>query len=1018
MRLPRLAIQNHQFTLVLVALLFTLGVVSFLTMPRSEDPSVQPAGASVFVIYPGATPADIEELIVDPLETAINEIEDINRLNGSAEDGIGIIGVEFTSGNDPDEKYSEFVQKVNSVRNQLPDDIFSIELLKWSIADVNILQIALLSESESYARLEEEADNLKRKLEKAPGVRRVETHAIPQQEVRIAVKLEKMAAFKISLNQLMGALQAANQNIPGGFLDIDTKRYNIQTSGSYESLNDIKNTIVHAGNGKIVYLKDVADVFFAHEETKYLARVNDVPAVFVTVQQKDKTNIFSVMQEVKAQIDKFKEELPPTISVEYVFDQSVSVANRLNTFFGNLLQGLVLVGLVVFVAVGYRAAGIVIMVIPFSLLFGIGFIDLSGYGLQQMTIAGLVIALGLLVDNAIVVTENIARFMRLGYSRFEAAAQGTSQVAWAIVSATVTTVLAFVPMMMMGNVTGDFIRSMPLTVIYTLMASLFLSLTFTPYLSSKFLNVEKSSKRRLRQWMNKFVETHYRRTLDRALNKPVFFVVLAVVVFLSSFALFPIIGVSFFPKAEKPQFIIDITTPSGTNLAETDRVAQDVERALGEFDNVRYVVANVGHGNPRIYYNVFPQRDRATYAQIFVQLQEFELKDFYDTLHALRERFADYPGAKIEVKEFEQGPHVEAPIAIRLLGDNLEVLETISREVEDMFLSTPGTINVNNPLSTSKTDLYVKINREKAGMLGVPLVEIDKAIRAGMSGLTISRYRDPEGEEFDIVVRLPYKDKARLEDFSKIYITSMTGAAIPLKSVAAIEFKATQKQIDHYNMERTVIITSDVADDFSVDGVTREIVAKVDGYDFPKGYRYSIGGELESREESFGGMLQAIIVALIGIFAVLVLQFKSYNQPLIVFSAIPLAFIGSVLALLITGHSFSFTAFIGLTSLVGIVVNNSIILVDYTNQLRAEGKDVVSALKEAGETRFIPIVLTTATTVGGLLPLTLIGGSLFAPMGWTIIGGLMVSTFLTLVIVPVLYKLLTKVNGEAKAAAA
>ena len=1008
MRLPRLAIENHQFTLVVVTLLLALGLVSFFTMPRSEDPAVQPAGASVFVVYPGATPADIEELIIEPLEEAINEIEDIKSMDGTAEDGIGIVGVEFESGSDPDEKYSEFVQKVNNVRNELPGDVLSIELLKWSIADVNIMQIALLSDSESYRRLDRDAEELKRELEKAPGVRRVDTHAIPQQQVRVAVKLDKMAAYQISLNQLLGSIQAANQNIPGGYLDIDTKRFNIQTSGSYESIDEIQNTIVHAGNGKVVYLEDVADVFFEYENEKYIVRVNGTPAVFVTVQQKENTNIFDVMDGVKQRIEDFKVELPNTIHVEYVFDQSISVADRLNGFFSNLLQGLVLVGIVVFLAVGYRAAGIVMMAIPFSILIGIGFIDLSGYGLQQMTIAGLVIALGLLVDNAIVVTENISRFMRLGHSRPEAAARGTSQVGWAIVSATVTTVLAFVPMMLMGNVTGDFIRSMPLTVVYTLTASLVLSLTFTPYLSSRLLNVEKSSKRRIRQWMNQFVETYYRRTLDRALRKPLLFVLLAVTVFVASFALFPLVGVSFFPKAEKPQFMININTPSGTTLDETNRVTRDVETVLSEFDNVHYVAANIGHGNPRIYYNVFPKRDRSTHAQIFVQLNDFRLNEFYDTLHALRERFAEYPGAKIEVKEFEQGPYVEAPIAIRILGDHLQTLETLSRDVEDMFLTTPGTINVNNPLSTSKTDLYVKINRDKAGLLGVPLVEIDKAIRAGISGLTVSQYRDPQGEQFDIVVRLPYEDKPTLEDFSKIYVPSMSGASIPLKSVATVEFKATPMQIAHYNMERTVIITSDVLEGYSVDQVTKAILEKLDTYEFPQGYRYSIGGELESREESFGGMLQAIVVALIGIFAVLVLQFKSYSQPLIVFSAIPLAFIGSVLALLITGHSFSFTAFIGLTSLVGIVVNNSIILVDYTNQLRASGKDSIAALKEAGETRFIPIVLTTATTVGGLLPLTLIGGTLFAPMGWTIIGGLMVSTFLTLVIVPVLYKLFTQ----------
>ncbi|MBN1560543.1 efflux RND transporter permease subunit, partial [candidate division KSB1 bacterium] len=596
--------------------------------------------------------------------------------------------------------------------------------------------------------------------------------------------------------------------------------------------------------------------------------------------------------------------------------------------------------------------------------------------------------------------------------RIEAAAQGASQVGWAIVSATLTTVLAFVPMMMMGNVTGDFIRSMPLTVIYTLTASLFLSLTFTPYLSSLFLDVKRASVTPIRRWMNRFVETCYRRTLNRALNKPRIFLALVLAIFLCSLALFPLVGVSFFPKAEKPQFMININTPSGTNLAETDRVTRDVERVLGEYENVRYAVANVGHGNPRIYYNVAPKRDRSTHAQIFVQLEEFELTEFYTILHRLRERFADYPGAKIEVKEFEQGPHMDAPIAIRLLGDNLEVLEKISHDVENMFLATDGTVNVDNPLSTAKTDLLVKINREKAGLLGVPLVEIDRAVRAGLSGLTVSRYRDPEGEEFNIVVRLPLQEKTRLEDLARIYITSMTGAPIALNSVANVEFAATPQEIDHFNMQRTVIITADVRDGYSVDSVTREIIGRLENYNFPTDYNYSIGGELESREESFSGMLQAILMALIGIFAVLVLQFKSYSQPLIVFSTIPLAVIGSVLTLLLTGNSFSFTAFVGLTSLVGIVVNNAIILIDYMNQLRAAGKEIDAAVQEAGETRLIPIVLTTATTIGGLLPLTLIGGSLFAPMGWTIIGGLLMSTLLTLLVAPVLYKLLAKSDGR------
>lgn len=1009
MKLPRLAIENHKFTNIFIILLVMMGVVSFLTMPRYEDPQISPAGTSVVVIYPGATPADMEELIVDPIEEAINELEDIRRLTSWAEDGLATIGVEFLAGSDPDEKYSDVVQKVNSVRSGLPEEIASLEITKWTISDVQIMQYALVSQTASYRSLEYEAERLKKIIERVPGVKTVDIWAAPHQQVRIAVDLEKMAQYRLALNQVIGAVQSANQNIPGGYLDIGTRRFNIQTSGSYQSLEDVQNTIVHSANGRIVYLKDIAEVRFDYEDKAYHARFLNQRAVFVTLSQKKGTNIFDIASNLKEPVAEFAAQLPPSITLHTVFDQSKSVASRLNSFFINLLQGLVLVGIVVLLAVGLRASVIVMLAIPISIMIGIGFVDLSDYGIQQMTIAGLVISLGLLVDNAIVVTENISRFMRMGYDRIESAVQGTSQIGWAVTSATATTVLAFVPMMMIGDVTGDFIRSMPVTVVYTLSASLLISLILTPFLSSRFLLVEDNGeKRRIRNWLNRFVETRYRRTLQFALRKPRLVLLLAIIVFGTSLGLFAFVGVSFFPKAEKPQFVINIDTPKGTSLDKTDQIARHVDSVLSAIPQIRSFASNIGHGNPRIYYNVIPKREQSTHAQIFVQLEEYDIEEFDRLINELRDKFKSYPGGKIEVKEFEQGPPVEAPIAIRILGENLEVIRDIARDVEDIIAATPGAININNPLATSKTDLHINVNRQKAGMLGIPLIEIDRAVRASIAGLPISKYRDAEGKEYQIVIRLPHRDKITVADLDRIFVSSTTGAQVPLRQIASLEFKASPMVITHYNMERNVTVTADVQRNTSVDGATRQIVQKLNDYPWQKGYRYAIGGELESREESFGGMMKAVAIAVIGIFAVLVLQFRSYSQPLIVFSAIPLAIIGSIIALLITGNTFSFTAFVGLTSLVGIVVNNSIILVDYTNQLRREGVELMEAIKEAAEVRFIPIILTTATTIGGLLPLTLRGGTLWAPMGWTIIGGLLASTVLTLVVVPVLYRLLTR----------
>jgi len=1009
MSLPKFAIENHQFSSIIIFILVLMGIVSLMTMPRSEDPQISPSGTTIFAVYPGANPTDVEKLIINPIEEVLNELEDIKEIKGFARTSYGQIDIEFLSGSDGDEKYSDVVQKVNSIRNKLPDEVLNVEMIKWTINDVKILQFALLSESASYAELEKEGKRLEDLLKTVSGVKKIETWAYPEQEVRVTVHLDRLANLNIPLTHVIGALQTSNINVPGGKIDIGGKEFNIQTSGSYEDLNEIRNTIINLGSEQIVYLKDVADVSYAFEDPNYLARFNGKRTIYITASQKGGTNIFTITDELTKNVEKFKNGLPKSMILETVFDQSQSVSYRLEGFFFNLLQGLLLVGIFVILSVGFRASLIVMIVIPISILMGIGFLDMSNYGLQQMSIAGLVIALGLLVDNAIVVTENIARYMKLGHSKLEAAIAGTSQIAWAVTSSTVTTILAFVPMMLMADITGEFIRSMPLTVVFTLIASLWVAITLTPYLSKRFMTSKSiDHESRLRKLMNKLIQNRYRKQLDYALKHPKLIIIGSVIVFVLSLGLFPFIGISFFPKAEKPQFIININLPEGSSIEKTDSVTNYVESVLNEKEEVVNYASNIGHGNPRIYYNVLSKRNAANHAQLLVKVEEYQYESFNSFLEELRNEFDDYPGVQIEVKDFIQGPPVEAPVAIKIIGDNLSVLKNLSMDVEKYFKNVEGTLNINNPLGTTKTDLHVKINRAKAAMYGVQLTEIDRTIRAEITGLIISKFRDEEGKEYNIVVRGENSIDSKFTKFDKIYVSSINGAQIPLKQLATIEFKSTPLSISHYDLARTVTMTSDVKAGYSVNEVTNKIIDKLNNYSWPKGYSYYVGGEVESQQESFGGMAKALNIAIVGIFGVLVLQFRSYSQPLIVFSAIPLAIIGSIIALLVTGNTFSFTAFVGLTSLVGIVVNNSIILVDYSNQLRIEGKSLIEAIKTAGEVRFIPIILTTATTIGGLLPLTLGGGTMWAPMGWAIIGGLIASTFLTLIVVPVLYKVYTK----------
>jgi multidrug efflux pump subunit AcrB len=433
-----------------------------------------------------------------------------------------------------------------------------------------------------------------------------------------------------------------------------------------------------------------------------------------------------------------------------------------------------------------------------------------------------------------------------------------------------------------------------------------------------------------------------------------------------------------------------------------------MESVLDTMPEVKYYATNVGHGNPRIYYNVFSRRYDKRYTELYVTLTDYQPELFTRILAQLRAEFDTYPGARIRVKEFEQGPPFDAPVQIHLSGDDLDLLREISADVEEMIIEQPGAINIENQFVKTNTELLFHINKEKANMLGVPVIEIDRTIRTAVTGIGISKFRDRSGEEYSIVLKMEREDPFSLDQLDRIYVSSLSGKQIPLKQFVDIKLQQVPSSISRFDMERTAEILADVRSGYTLDEVMDPVLERLEHYPMPNGYSYTIGGELASREESFGGMTQAVIIAVISIFSVLVLQFRSVKQPLIVFLAVPFAFTGMVWALLITGLTFSFTAFVGLTSLVGIVVNNSIILVDFINKLRERGETLNDALKMAAEIRLTPIVLTALTTIGGLLPLTLRGGSMWAPMGWTIIGGLLVSTLLTLIIVPVTYKLVER----------
>ncbi|MBY0425270.1 MAG: efflux RND transporter permease subunit, partial [Cytophagales bacterium] len=424
--------------------------------------------------------------------------------------------------------------------------------------------------------------------------------------------------------------------------------------------------------------------------------------------------------------------------------------------------------------------------------------------------------------------------------------------------------------------------------------------------------------------------------------------------------LVPKVGFSLFPASEKPMFLIKVEMPEGTNLYETDRVVKYVESKLKDIPEIRYYNSNVGKGNPRIYYNVIQKNEASNYGEIFVLLQKhIEPTEKLEIIDKLRAQFSQYPNAKIQVKNFEQGPLQDAPVAIRILGENLDTLKSLAVQVERIMEKTDGTIYINNPLKVQPTDLKVTINKDKAGMLGIPISEIDKTIRLGIAGLNIGKMRDENGDDYTLTVTIPKSGKMQdLSAFDKLYVTNVVGTTVPLRQVADIAFETSPNQIRHYDKERFVTVSTFVKTGFLVENVNNAVVEKLANIRLPKGYTFKIAGEVESKEESFGGLGTIIIITLFGFIGVLILEFKTFKSTLIVLSVIPLGIIGAVLILYFTGVTFSFTTMIGLIALVGIEVKNSILLVDFTNQLRERGMPLDQAIKEAGETRFVPIVLT------------------------------------------------------------
>lgn len=1012
MSFNRFFVTNWQFTLVIFTAAVILGLNALFNMPRGEDPPFGAPLFSIVAVHPGTSPADMEKLIADPIEEELYALSDIRKINTTIRDGLVFILAEFAYGVDVESKNNDVVREINKIRGDLPEGLLRLDVKRASSADVVILQAALISDTASMHLLKDRAELLEKRFEKIQDVKWAEVQAAPERELKIELQLDRMAAYPIGLPQVLALIQANNLNIPGGDIDLGQRNFSVKTRSEYADIDDVRATIVHTTpSGKTVRLDQIAQVYYADEQFEHIARHDGQRAVWILVAMKDNRNIVSVRKQLETVIGEFRAQLPNGIRLENSFDQEIGVRGRLGGLGRDFAIAIFLV-LLTLLPLGTRASLIVMISIPLSLSIGLFLLDLLGYTLNQLSIVGMVIALGLLVDDSIVVVENIERYMRRGITAREAAVTATNHIMVAVLGCTATLLLAFLPLANLPEGSGEFIRSMPMAVMLTVLASLFVSLTIIPFLASILLRAhETSSHGSGNFFFNAFrlyVNSPYQRLLIWCMRHPKVTLFSAAAFFVGALMLVPIIGFSLFPESEKPVINVEVETEPGSNLAHTDRIVRQLEQRLLTMPEVRHVATNVGRGNPRIYYNEFQRQHATNFGQLMVYLDHnAHVPEIVDFAEKARSALGDLPGAKVEVKRFQQGPPISAPIEIRILGNNLDSLERLSAEVELIMRNREGSLYVRNDLKYEKSDVVVEIDREKAGMYGINAAEVARTVRLAVAGLQLGEITSAEGEEFTLRASVPRNAATELGIFEQINLSSPSGKLVPLSTLARLELHPSPSVILHHNKDRYALVSCFAEPGVNVDRLTTGILDDIgQKLTLPTGYHIQAAGIRESRDDSFGGMDRIVILALFGLLAILILEFRTFKSTLIVLSVIPMGMIGALVALYLTGETLSFVATIGIIALVGIEIKNSILMVDYTNGLREQGMGLYEAVMDGAETRFLPILLTSLTAIGGMTPLVLERSPLISPLAIVLIGGLISSTLLSRLVTPVLYYLI------------
>ncbi|MCF7808779.1 MAG: efflux RND transporter permease subunit [Candidatus Marinimicrobia bacterium] len=1022
MKISKQAI-DHPMGVIFASLgIFLASVAAYMILPLELVPRIEIPYAFVSATYIGAAPSEIETEIIKPIEDKLSQLQDVEEINGYAMQNAGFITVKFSADADLESSIDELKEKVNEALPELRDEVENVTVRDVDITDTPISILNIYGEFSPH-ELRSQAEIIKDKLTRVPGVNQVEMFGGEEREISVELDPDLLVANNLSMPQVLMALQRNNLNFPGGTIKLKGQDIFIRTVGKFAKIEDIENTILGVDqSGNIKRIKDVGTVIDGFEIPSSYSRYQSQNSVTLLISKRTGAHIVEATEEIEAVVNASALKFPEGMEFAYTARQATDIETQNSQLNKNAMWGIIFVILVLFAGIGFKNALIVSLALPFALMSSFPLMYLFEVDRTGISMFGLIIVLGIVVDGAIIIAESTYRHMEEGLSRRDAAIMAVDEVGVPIMTAVLTTMVAFAPIIYMSGTMGQFLSVIPKVVIFTLVGAFLADHFLIPVLASKIMSVTKRAGVLSGEWVGKRI---YTKIVGWSLNHRWTVVFSAIFTFFLSIAIVGISAVSdlklvklqIFPNVPRPRIILDINTPAGSQLEYTDQVVRDIERYLQSIEEVDRYVSTVGESGVQNLRTAQGGGKGAEIAQINVDLVDATQRDrsVDDLIEIMGAEFAKMPGIDISIETIQEGPPVSSNVIIDVSGDDLAAISFVSDQIKNKLQTVEGAVNVVSSLGVRRTEFQAKVDHDRAASYGLSSQDVSNTLAAAMIGMEATTYTDGL-EDIPVVVRLDVDEDDAVQAIQNLNVMNQRGQMVPFQNVATLELGSAETLIKHKDFKRNISVSCDMAKGSDVTDIHRRMDPFLEGLTIPNGVTVEYGGIEDEASKSFASLGRAMIIGFIIIMIILSAQFQSVIQPFIIALAIPLSFIGVIFGLMVTRVPFGIMAFFGVVALMGVVVNDAIVLIAYVNDLRREGMLIREALIKAGRNRLRPIILTTVTTLAGMIPLSLNlagGAEYWRPLAVSLIFGLAISSFLTLVIVPVLYSLLES-RGERK----